>query len=145
MRSNTKEIFVKRLSVEGYNYGEIILITSKKPLIGKGVTSGIEMPLNKEKISVLKGIALPICKTTMNNILNQKLDHIVHKIDKHYTSDIPEYLSFHVFFGRFTYIKLYDYYGRSIFVKPLRAKRIFSLNEWCIKIDFGEIFYEKFT
>lgn len=143
IKSSTKEVFVRKCTVSGKPYGELMILKSKRPMVGKGLITEMDVPLCRELLWKLEGISLPVSIKTMDNLLNRSQKIVIHKMDKFYNKSILSLIPFDERGHDFNYIKFYDYDKRSIFIVFDSIKKIRSMNENCIKVSIIGVFYER--
>lgn len=141
----TKEIFIRRKTINGVIFGPIMLLKSKRPVIIDHIQCQAigELTLNTVKqfsdiethYHILKGVSLPVSFDCMERLMIGIQTRILHKIDANYNIFTTN--------GELEYVKLYDYDGHCRFYIIDTIKSFINLREKYISIDLGEMFYEK--
>jgi hypothetical protein len=139
----TKEIFIRRKTIDGKPFGPIMLLKSKRPPVAYSIIFGMEVLLHPstrfatiaERYYILKGISLLVSYSCMERLISGTQTKVLHKItancDITIAVNVPDY------------IKLYDPDGNSRFYKIDNVHPSVNLRDKCISIELGEMFYEK--
>ena len=134
-KSKRPTVLVKRATVCGTPYGTYMVLVKKRPATAICCATGLTVTLLCNNYKVQKGVSLPVSWQVMNNIIQHKQTQLHHKIDRNYNDRL--------FNNDYTYVMLYDCFGRNLFFEIDYAAKCMVLGEPTIKLTLGRLIYEK--
>ena len=137
VRNKRPEIFVRRQTVCGIEYGPIMLLTSKTPAVAVCTNLKVTVTMLPKSFKILKGIALPISVSCMDRIISGKQTKVIHTVDHNYNERLLD--------EKCVYVKLYDCNGRKRFYILDFAYKDKNLGQMYMYLTLGGLFYEKNT